>query len=162
AFRSSSTGDGLSKKRLRYFPIMPGPPILISPANPPTGRTAPSKSTPSRYQNWPSSLTEPDLSALPCGAARDVRFGPKADIGFLFDHLVGLREKRWGDGYAESLGCPEVDHQLEFGRCLHRQVAGLFALKDSVNVPCRESIQLNTIRPIGEQATGGGKEPLVV
>src|SRR5262249_13475427 len=125
-------------------------------------RCVASKSTPSRYQNWPSSLTEPDLSALPCGAARDVRFGPKADIGFLFDHLVGLREKRWGDGYAESLGCPEVDHQLEFGRCLHRQVAGLFALKDSVNVPCRESIQLNTIRPIGEQATGGGKEPLVV
>ena len=33
-------------------------------------RLMPSKSTPSRNQNWPSSLTEPDLSALP----------PKADI----------------------------------------------------------------------------------
>jgi hypothetical protein len=39
------------------------------------------------------------MSALPpkadmCGAARDVRFGPKADIaGELFDHLVGAGKK---------------------------------------------------------------------
>ena len=57
--------------------------------------------------------------------------------GMLFDHLVGLREKRWGDGYAESLGCPEVDHQLELGRCLHRKVARLLALKDAINIAGR-------------------------
>ena len=43
------------------------------------------------------------MSALPpkadmCGATRDVRFGPEADIGQLFDHLVGAGEHAyWND-----------------------------------------------------------------
>jgi hypothetical protein len=39
------------------------------------------------------------MSALPpkadmCGATRDVRFGPIADISNLFDHFVSAREQR--------------------------------------------------------------------
>ena len=45
-----------------------------------------------------------------------------------FDDLVGAGEERLRDGEAERLGGLQVDHQLEFGRLLDRQVAGLCAL----------------------------------
>jgi hypothetical protein len=56
------------------------------------------------------------MSALPpiadmCGAARDVCFGPKADI-VLFDHLVGAAKHRRGHREAECLGRFEIDQQL--------------------------------------------------
>ena len=46
------------------------------------------------------------MSALPpkadmCSATRDVRFVPIADIGELFDHLVGAPNKCVGDSYAK-------------------------------------------------------------
>ena len=48
------------------------------------------------------------MSALPpkadiCGALADVCFGPKADIGSLFDDLVGTQQKRLGDTYFERV-----------------------------------------------------------
>src|SRR5262245_57409612 len=79
----------------------------------------------------------------------------------LFDHLVGLREKRWRDSYAEGLGRLEVDHQLKLGRCLHRKFGRLFTLKNAVDVAGGKSVQFNTIRPIGDQAACGGIEPFV-
>ena len=33
-----------------------------------------------------------------CSALVDVRFVPIADIEVLFDHVVGLRKRRWWDG----------------------------------------------------------------
>ena len=36
---------------------------------------------------------------------------------------------------AERLGGLEVDHQLELGRLLHRQVGGLLALEDASRAP---------------------------
>ena len=36
-----------------------------------------------------------------CGAKRDVRFVPIADIDRLFNHLVGAPNKCVGDSYAE-------------------------------------------------------------
>jgi hypothetical protein len=49
------------------------------------------------------------MSALPpkadmCDAARDVRFGPIADMRPLFDHLVGGKQKFRGNGQAKRLG----------------------------------------------------------
>jgi hypothetical protein len=38
----------------------------------------------------------------------------------LFDHLVGTREQRCWHINSEHLGGLKVDHQLVFGRCLHR------------------------------------------
>src|SRR6476660_7706822 len=57
------------------------------------------------------------MSALPpkadmCGATGDVRFGPKADITNLFDHLVGAILHRLRDGNAERLRGLEVEEQL--------------------------------------------------
>ena len=49
------------------------------------------------------------MSALPpkadmCGATRDVRFVPIADIDGLFDHLVGTRQQRGRHSEAERFG----------------------------------------------------------
>ena len=51
-----------------------------------------------------------------------------------FDHLVGAGEQRGGTVEAERLGSLEVDDQFELGRLLHRQVGGLRALEDAVDV----------------------------
>jgi hypothetical protein len=38
-----------------------------------------------------------------CSAMAHVRYGPKADIAALFDHLIGAGEKRWRHRKAERL-----------------------------------------------------------
>jgi hypothetical protein len=53
------------------------------------------------------------MSALPpkadmCGATRDVRFGPIADIRLLDDHIHALH-KSVGDGQAQRFRSLEVD-----------------------------------------------------
>jgi hypothetical protein len=50
-----------------------------------------------------------------CGAKRDVRFVPKADIGWLFDHLVGAAEQRQRHGETEHSGGLRIDDQLSAG-----------------------------------------------
>ena len=45
------------------------------------------------------------MSALPpkadmCGANRNVRYVPIADMLTLFDDIVGMRKQRWWDRYA--------------------------------------------------------------
>ena len=55
-----------------------------------------------------------------------------------FDDLVGERDNR-RRLKAQPLGGAEVDHQLKLGWCLHREVRGLGALEDAVNVSRRLS-----------------------
>jgi len=45
-----------------------------------------------------------------CSAVADVRYGPIADIAFLFDHLVGALLELQGHVKAEGLGGLEIDH----------------------------------------------------
>ena len=54
---------------------------------------------------------------------------------------------------AERLRGLEIDHQLVLGRRLHRQVGGLLALEDAIDVACRLSVLIDSDRPIGDQAT---------
>ena len=48
----------------------------------------------------------------------------------LFDDLVGASQDGWRNGVAECLRGPKIDHQLEPGRLLDRQIVRLGALLD--------------------------------
>ena len=55
------------------------------------------------------------MSALPpkadmCGATRDVRFGPKADMPTLFNYLIGALLEVHRNFKAERLGGLEIDN----------------------------------------------------
>jgi hypothetical protein len=89
---------------------------------------------------------------------RDVRFALRKRTP-LFDHLVGALEKRLRDFQPERLGSLEVDHQLEFGRCLQWQVGRLLAAQDAVDVAPRTAIWIKQILAIRCQAAVGGKLP---
>jgi len=56
-----------------------------------------------------------------------------------------------GDGQAERLGGLEVDHELELGRLLDREVAGLGTTKDLVNVTCGAAILLKRVRAVRDE-----------
>src|SRR5262249_54773244 len=75
-----------------------------------------------------------------------------------FDHLVCAREQGWRDSEVDRLRGIEVDDQVVFYRRLYREIAGLFALEDAVDVGDRASVHVNDVRPIGEEATVHGEE----
>jgi hypothetical protein len=57
--------------------------------------------------------------------------------GNLLDHLVGPRQQRDRRIEAERLGSFQVDDELKFVRKLGRQVAGLGAFENAIDVGCR-------------------------
>src|SRR5262249_6739611 len=64
---------------------------------------------------------------------------PYGDVsGASFDHLVGGKKQPERHLDAERGGGLAVDDELELGRQLHRQVAGLGALEDAVDVKWRQ------------------------
>ena len=50
-----------------------------------------------------------------------------------FDHLIGSQQRRSCDIEAERLGGLEVEHKIELGRLLDRDVGGLGAFEDFVH-----------------------------
>src|SRR5205807_7225804 len=52
----------------------------------------------------------------------------------LLDHLVGADEQRLRHGEAERRGVLQIDHELECGRLLDRQIGRLLALEDPSGV----------------------------
>src|SRR5215472_11585752 len=102
------------------------------------------------------------MSALPPKAdigtqSWNVRFVPKADItprserSLLFDHLVGAREHRPGNGKTERLGALQVDDKLEFGRLLDRNVGRLRPAQNLVGELSGATVQVGQVWSIGHQ-----------
>ena len=72
----------------------------------------------SHVRNAPLATVDPNKAAC--------RNGPIGDIAvFLFDHLVSPREEGFGDRQPKCLRRLEIDDEVEFGRLLDRQIAGL-------------------------------------
>ena len=68
------------------------------------------------------------------------------------NHLFRSRQQRRRHRDAERAGGLEIDRQLVLDRRLHRQVGGLLALEDAINVPGRASVLVDQVRPVGDEA----------
>src|SRR5262245_6501007 len=66
------------------------------------------------------------------------------------DHLVGASEHRRRHLETERLRGLQIDHQLVFVRRLHRQVGGLLALEDTIDVAGGEPVLLDDAGAIGD------------
>src|SRR5215475_1845171 len=54
----------------------------------------------------------------------------------LFDHFVGGVEEPFRNRQGECLSGLEIDHELELGWLLHRQIGRLFTFKDAIDIGC--------------------------
>jgi hypothetical protein len=78
-------------------------------------------------------------------------------LAHLFDHLVDTHQQRQWQHYAERLRGLEIDHQLELGWVLHRQLGRLAALENAINIEPRSPPQVGGIVPIGKQTSDLGE-----
>src|SRR5215211_2669059 len=75
-------------------------------------------------------------------------------LAHLFDHLVGAREQRGRDVEPERLGGLDVDHELELGRLLDRDVGWLRSAQNLVDKLGGPSVELRPVWSIGDQTSG--------
>src|SRR5262249_5666021 len=91
-------------------------------------------------------LIRSSLSHLPpkadmCGATRDVRFGPIADMV----NAIGSPRRR---EETKCLGGLEVDSQLELCRQLNRKITRLLALENSGHINTSTAVSIRQAPPI--------------
>src|SRR5712672_1958701 len=71
-----------------------------------------------------------------------------------FDHLVGAGEQRGWHSEAEGLGGRQIDHELELGRLLDRQIGRLGALENFSGVLASLAICSANVGSVAHQTTG--------
>jgi hypothetical protein len=107
------------------------------------------------------------MSALPPkadigGDGCDVRFVPKADIGSLFDHLVGGHRQSLRHFQAERLRCPDVEDELEFSRLQEWQLRRFGTAQDPTGIQTTLMILVGYTRSVADQpATMGSAARLL-
>ena len=69
----------------------------------------------------------------------------------LFDHLVGGYEQAGRDRQAKRLRRFEIDHRFKFGRRLHRQIGGLVAAQDAVDIGRRLAKHVGEVDSVGHE-----------
>ena len=70
------------------------------------------------------------------------------------DHLVGAGEQRGRHREPERPGGFEIDHEFVLGRRLGREVGGLLALEDAIDVTGRAPVLIGPVLAIGNEAAG--------
>src|SRR5215831_5251346 len=86
-------------------------------------------------------------------AAGKFYFEPPSSFTSL-DHLVGAGEERFGDGQPERLGGSQVDHELELGRLLDRDVAWLRAAQNLIDILGGAAPQFHIDGSVGYEPSG--------
>ena len=74
------------------------------------------------------------LKADMCAALAHVCFGPNAEVTPLFDHLVGQHEEVVWHFDPERPRGGEIDDEMEFGRLLDWEIAGLGPAQNLVHI----------------------------
>ena len=74
----------------------------------------------------------------------------------LINYLVGNGEYAWRNFKAERVRGPQIDDQLKFGRCLHRQVSWLVTFEDTPSVGACLMIRFGKTAAVADQTAGYG------
>jgi hypothetical protein len=67
---------------------------------------------------------------------------PKADIGSLFDYLIGGSDQRLRDGPSERFGGLNIYRQFKLRRELYRQVLRFCPSEDAIHITGRAALQV--------------------
>src|SRR5215471_967536 len=98
-------------------------------------------------------ITDLSLSPRKSPFATKPRFSAPARRGAVsLDRLVGAGDQCRRHFKAECPGRLQVDNEFVLGRRLHREVGGLLALEDAVDVLSSAAVLVDKIRPVGDQA----------
>src|ERR1700739_4236115 len=79
-----------------------------------------------------------------------------------FDHLLGAGKQYPRDHDAESFRRPEIDHKLEFRRCLHRKIRRLGAAENAAHVLRCAPELIYGMHAVRHEAPRLGKVPIGV
>src|SRR5438876_1572772 len=71
--------------------------------------------------------------------------------GSSLDHLVGAGDEGWRHLEAECLRGFQLDHELELGRLLYRQVGRLLAFENATGIDAGESPRFDPIGAIADE-----------
>src|SRR5262249_10290690 len=89
-----------------------------------------------------------------CIAKGHVRFGSKADIAALFDHLVGAcQQSRW-DVDTKRTCSLQVEGEFEFGRLQYRKIGRLSAFEDAAGIHADLAEDIGKAGSVAHQEAG--------